>query len=265
MGRNASSSPGPDIERTVRCQNTVILQPKPRSEDNFTVWCQSTGFRSLVTTDRQRWHRKNCCHVFKIAGGCRNTLLKHRERVSFSQLWTTEVRVLPTGTLYNHRIRPLTLRTNLQEEHCWDTITSSEDDSPVFRIRHCSGLQARHQNTCGICIIQSLSTRKCQRRITTMWSELRHRNRKSNWCNCIKDETHHDSTLNMLKDIVFRGWPNLRKQCPQELWDYWNFRCDLVIDDGLVLKGDRIVIPQSLKKEILEAIQVIKAKPNVFS
>ena len=70
----------------------------------------------------------------------------------------------------------------------------------------------------------------------------------------IKDETHHDSTLNMLKDIVFRGWPNLRKQCPQELWDNWNFRCDLVIDDGLVLKGDRIVIPQSLKKEVLEAI-----------
>ena len=70
----------------------------------------------------------------------------------------------------------------------------------------------------------------------------------------IKDETHHDSTLNMLKDIVFRGWPNLRKQCPQELWDYWNFRCDLVIEDGLVLKGDRIVIPQSLKKEVLKAI-----------
>ena len=46
-------------------------------------------------------------------------------------------------------------------------------------------------------------------------------------------EAHHDSTLSMLKDIVFRGWPNLRKQCPQELWDYWNFRCDLVIDDGL--------------------------------
>ena len=31
-------------------------------------------------------------------------------------------------------------------------------------------------------------------------------------------------------------------------------RCNLVIDDGLALKGDRIVIPQSLKKEVLEAI-----------
>lgn len=70
----------------------------------------------------------------------------------------------------------------------------------------------------------------------------------------IKDESLQDGTLNMLKDTVFRGWPNLRKQCPQELWDFWNFRCDLVIDDGLVLKGNRIVIPESLQKEVLEAI-----------
>ena len=49
--RNASSSPVPDKERTGRCQNTVILLPRPRSEDNSTVGRQSTGFRSLVTTD----------------------------------------------------------------------------------------------------------------------------------------------------------------------------------------------------------------------
>lgn len=70
----------------------------------------------------------------------------------------------------------------------------------------------------------------------------------------IKDESLRDSTFNMLKDVVFKGWPNLRKQCPQELWDYWNFRCDLVIEDGLVLKGDRIIIPQSLRQEVLKAI-----------
>ncbi len=70
----------------------------------------------------------------------------------------------------------------------------------------------------------------------------------------IKDASLQDSTLNMLKNAVFKGWPNMRKQCPQELWDYWNFRCDLVIDDGLVLKGNRIVMPKSLQKEVLEAI-----------
>ena len=72
--------------------------------------------------------------------------------------------------------------------------------------------------------------------------------------NRVKEESLKDSTLNILKNTVFKGWPDLRKHCPQELWDYWNFRCELVIDDGLVLKGSRIIIPKSLQKEVLEAL-----------
>ena len=68
----------------------------------------------------------------------------------------------------------------------------------------------------------------------------------------IKEESFRDITFSMLKDMVFRGWPSNRKQCPQELWDYWNFRCDLVIEDNLVLKGHRMVIPNSIRKEVLD-------------
>ena len=56
-----------------------------------------------------------------------------------------------------------------------------------------------------------------------------------------------DQDLNKLKDVIFKGWPKYRKQCPQELWDYWTFRCDLVIEDGLILKKDRIIIPEPLR------------------
>ena len=66
----------------------------------------------------------------------------------------------------------------------------------------------------------------------------------------IKDASLQDATLNLLKETVYRGWPPLRKNCPQEFCEYWNFRCDLV-GDGLVLKGDRVIIPKSLRKQVL--------------
>ena len=61
-----------------------------------------------------------------------------------------------------------------------------------------------------------------------------------------------DPTMITLKNTIYRGWPDHRSQCPQELWDYWNFRCDLVLEDGLILKGDRVVIPESLRGQILK-------------
>ena len=45
----------------------------------------------------------------------------------------------------------------------------------------------------------------------------------------VKQATSEDTTINMLKDTIFNGWPPFRKQCPQELWEFWNFRCDLVL------------------------------------
>ena len=69
-----------------------------------------------------------------------------------------------------------------------------------------------------------------------------------------QEATMQDQDLNKLKDVIFKGWPEYRKQCLQELWDYWTFRCDLVIEDGLILKGDRIIIPEPLRGQVLEAL-----------
>ena len=70
----------------------------------------------------------------------------------------------------------------------------------------------------------------------------------------IQEATMQDQNLNKLKDVIFKGWPEYREQCPQELWDYWTFRCDLVIEDGLILKGDRIIISEPLRGQVLEAL-----------
>ena len=72
--------------------------------------------------------------------------------------------------------------------------------------------------------------------------------------NTVQEATMQDQDLNKLKDVIFKGWPAYRKQCPQELLDYWTFRCDLVIEYGLILKGDRIIIPEALRSQTLDAL-----------
>ena len=68
----------------------------------------------------------------------------------------------------------------------------------------------------------------------------------------VKSASAMDPTTQLLKNTIYKGWPEYRKHCPKELWDYWNIRCDLVLEDGLILKGDRVVVPESLRARVLE-------------
>lgn len=43
-----------------------------------------------------------------------------------------------------------------------------------------------------------------------------------------------------VKKSPTNGWPSQRIECPKELWVYWNHRCDLTLEDSLILKSDRI-------------------------
>ena len=70
----------------------------------------------------------------------------------------------------------------------------------------------------------------------------------------IREAITADPTMSLLKDTIYKGWPEYRKQCPTTLWEYWTFRCDLILEDGLILKGDRIVIPEALRPSVLETL-----------
>lgn len=60
--------------------------------------------------------------------------------------------------------------------------------------------------------------------------------------------------MSMLKDVIYNGWPATRKQCPPEVWDFWTFGCELVLEDGLIPKGDRIVITETLRENVLDVL-----------
>ena len=59
---------------------------------------------------------------------------------------------------------------------------------------------------------------------------------------CIRQNTEHDSQMLMLKETIIQGWPKDIKQCPLPLCSFWNFRDELSIIDGIVVKGNHIVI-----------------------
>ena len=67
-------------------------------------------------------------------------------------------------------------------------------------------------------------------------------------------ETDRDETLVALKNMIIKGWPDKRDECPMMLKEYWNYRDELSILDRLVLKGTRIVIPEHCQNELLEKL-----------
>ena len=70
----------------------------------------------------------------------------------------------------------------------------------------------------------------------------------------IRQATQADDNLTILKHIIQHGWPRTVKEVPQEIQKYWTFREELTIEDGLILKGMQIVIPEKIREDILKQI-----------
>ena len=70
----------------------------------------------------------------------------------------------------------------------------------------------------------------------------------------IQDATSKDPILQQLQRFILDGFPNSKKSMPPELMPYFQFHSELSIAKGIVFKGDKIVIPSSLQKEMKERI-----------
>ena len=68
----------------------------------------------------------------------------------------------------------------------------------------------------------------------------------SNELDQIHEETMKDPTLQLLMHYISIGCPCDRRQLPQELHAFWNYREDLSVKDGLATKGSRLLIPSTL-------------------
>ena len=48
------------------------------------------------------------------------------------------------------------------------------------------------------------------------------------------------------------GWPKYHDDVPEMVKPYFNYRDELVVFDGLIFKGERLLIPSVLRPEILD-------------
>ena len=66
----------------------------------------------------------------------------------------------------------------------------------------------------------------------------------------VPEHTKNDPTLQSLVTVILDGWPSHKKELPRELSPYFDLRYTLSIDDGVVLKGQRVFLPTTLRSGI---------------
>ena len=70
----------------------------------------------------------------------------------------------------------------------------------------------------------------------------------------IRQATQDDDTMALLQYTITFGWPNTVQELPKELQAYWTFREEMTVEDGLILKATRIVIPPTLRESTLQQL-----------
>ncbi|UYV83111.1 K02A2.6-like [Cordylochernes scorpioides] len=70
----------------------------------------------------------------------------------------------------------------------------------------------------------------------------------------LQKETHGDHTLIQLIEYAKNGWPKYKTKVCDEAKPYWQFQDEIHVSDGIVYKGNCIVVPSTLRKEILQVV-----------
>ena len=68
--------------------------------------------------------------------------------------------------------------------------------------------------------------------------------------NIIRTATESDPVMKELKTTIREGWPENKDLLLARIRDYFPFREELTLQNGLVFKGERLVVPECARKEM---------------
>ena len=70
----------------------------------------------------------------------------------------------------------------------------------------------------------------------------------------IREASRHDAQLQKLMDVTLKGWPAGVEDVPYLFREFFDLRGHLSVRDALLTYDDRIVIPASMREEMVERI-----------
>ena len=77
--------------------------------------------------------------------------------------------------------------------------------------------------------------------------------------NIIRTATESDPVVKELKTTIREGWPENKDLIPARIRDYFPVREELTLQNGLVFKGERLVVPESAREEMKAEIKLSRS------
>ena len=78
----------------------------------------------------------------------------------------------------------------------------------------------------------------------------------------VKIHTSIDFLLKLLSEAISQGWPEHKTKMDPTISNYWIFRDELTINDGVVYKGLQVVIPVSMNTSMFRKIHAAHLGPE---
>ncbi|KAJ8044099.1 hypothetical protein HOLleu_11471 [Holothuria leucospilota] len=70
----------------------------------------------------------------------------------------------------------------------------------------------------------------------------------------LQEATQADPTLQELRKLIESEWPSTRAETPLCVRPYWNIRNEISLNDNIVMRGDRFIVPKVMRSEMLKLI-----------
>ena len=70
----------------------------------------------------------------------------------------------------------------------------------------------------------------------------------------LKEESKKDPYLQQLASMITTEWPKTKQDVRAKCLPYWNYRDKLSVCNDIIFKGEKVVIPSSMQREMLHKL-----------